>query len=1306
MVENFQAVVGARIADFKNKMKEVNRQIQQTATGAVADIGANVSSFMAQMALIRAMLQNLNNSDADPEIDADTAGFWSRVTQVRAAIATFARTRIIIPIEARIEKFQKTISRIATNLRAFQELGQNTMKGTLISISPAIVPILAAAVGLIGALGPMIGVVAGSTFALVTAIAAAGIGFAAFGAMAIPTIKKLYDENAKLNEQQQKARGTIDQVKATYQGLVSATEKPVLLAFTKAMNTVNRMLITLEPLFVTSAVAVDNLMTSLGKSMETPAIQSFFEFLNKNAAPLLETIGKSFGNFTQGIFSMMTAFGPLAIDTANGFLKMSEGFATWAEGLTKSEKFQSFVTYIQENMPKIRSIFSDALAGITYFFSAFGPLSSDMMTSLQGLMERFKAWSQGLSENQGFQNFITYIRENAPAVVALIGNIVDFLVNLGIALAPAGAKLLEIANTFLAWTNSMMENHPWLGKILAGVIIIGGALLAAVPNIIAFHSLFGGMATGIMASTALMRAKFVTGMTMMVTSMAKAATKMVVSTATFVAKWTVIAVTSLLQGAKAAGGWLLATGASMVTALAKMAVSTATFVAKWVLIGAQSMIQAAKVAAAWVLSTGASMASSVGKMIATSAVFVAKWVWMGVQALAQAARMAAAWFIALGPIGWVIAAVVALAILIIANWDKIKAATARVWKAISDAVKKAWDAVKTKTIEAVKILGDNIAKMPGKVKEFASKMLSAGKDLVMGLINGIKGMAGDAIEAISGVVGGVIGKAKSLLKIKSPSRVFMAIGDDTIAGWINGMNKRKSDLHNSVYNLGRIIRSATAVHQSQMRALQNEENNKIKKVESDKVYKIKQIQLKASAAKRKLTAAESAKIVKIEKDARDKIAGIHVTYDKKMSTLASQANANKLEDIKNFISKKKELEEISIVEEAVLWGESVKAFKNGTDEKKLAQIEFKKALKKVNDDIVSINEDFSNRMKSINDNLIGQTEELTKAYQNAEDSRAKDLQSTYGLFDEVESRTSKSGQELTKDLQDQVTTFAKWQREIANLGGKNIDLALLDELRKLGPDSLPELQALNSMTDTELTQYSNLYQSKMAMARQQSVIELDGMKKDTANKIVELRKAANAELAILQTDWTKALVGITKTSETELTSLKQVGKNAATGLMNGLSSMKGPLVGAAKSIAESIKKTMSQVLDIHSPSRWMRDMIGKNTVQGIIVGMDSMKSNLIKSVVSLSDSITDSFNPQLLTVDAASLGGYDGIQSKALKTNIESKISAMDDGKTTDNKDVVLNVDGYELARVQRDKLDDLNGKKLNLKRHTRGRKQ
>lgn len=135
------------------------------------------------------------------------------------------------------------------------------------------------------------------------------------------------------------------------------------------MQFTNTLLTKLRPLFLSSAQAVAKLMDQLNQSLDSPPIQKFLEYLNTSGGPMLETFGRAFGNVFKGLLSMLTAFAPLSASTAKGFEDMTARFAEWANGLSGSAKFQKFMDYVNENMPKIRAIFRDATAGIVYFLA-------------------------------------------------------------------------------------------------------------------------------------------------------------------------------------------------------------------------------------------------------------------------------------------------------------------------------------------------------------------------------------------------------------------------------------------------------------------------------------------------------------------------------------------------------------------------------------------------------------------------------------------------------------------------------------------------------------------------------------------------------------------------------------------------------------------------------------------------------------------------------------------------------------------------------------------------------------------------
>ena len=85
--------------------------------------------------------------------------------------------------------------------------------------------------------------------------------------------------------------------------------------------------------------------------------------------------------------------------------------------------------------------------------------------------------------------------------------------------------------------------------------------------------------------------------------------------------------------------------------------------------------------------------------------------------------------------------------------------------------------------------------------------------------------------------------------------------------------------------------------------------------------------------------------------------------------------------------------------------------------------------------------------------------------------------------------------------------------------------------------------------------------------------------------------------------------------------LSSVGKNITSGLLNGMKSGANSVLNYAKSLANSIKSTVSEALDINSPSKVMYEL-GKFTVQGISLGINDNIPTAEKSAENLSNIYT------------------------------------------------------------------------------------
>ena len=86
-------------------------------------------------------------------------------------------------------------------------------------------------------------------------------------------------------------------------------------------------------------------------------------------------------------------------------------------------------------------------------------------------------------------------------------------------------------------------------------------------------------------------------------------------------------------------------------------------------------------------------------------------------------------------------------------------------------------------------------------------------------------------------------------------------------------------------------------------------------------------------------------------------------------------------------------------------------------------------------------------------------------------------------------------------------------------------------------------------------------------------------------------------------------------------SLTSSGQYAMDGLAQGMSNRMSYVMSVARSIADSVKSTIRSALDIHSPSRVMRDEIGKFIPLGIAVGMDRNADAVEKSAYQLRDKL-------------------------------------------------------------------------------------
>ena len=357
----------------------------------------------------------------------------------------------------------------------------------------------------------------------------------------------------------------------------------------------------------------------------------------------------------------------------------------------------------------------------------------------------------------------------------------------------------------------------------------------------------------------------------------------------------------------------------------------------------------------------------------------------------------------------------------------------------------------------------------------------------------------------------------------------------------------------------------------------------------------------------------------------------YLAVQDKITDLTFQKEAERLKKYEATYNDKVKYDGKTLEWEVRYWENRLDNFRKGSDEYLSIQDKLKELRYKSEQETLAATETYLDNIKKAEEDYVTNSTKLWDDYNKTLDDRTKSLVSFAGLFDEITaSDDTVTGEQLMGNLQSQTNALEDWMNDIASLAERGLDSGLLKELEEMGPKSAQQIKALTTLSNEQLTEYTELWKTKSQLARQQATKELEGLRLDTEKQVGLLRDETDAQLTKYQKEWKTAMRAVVNVSSQELSKMTTIGSDAVQGLINGMQYKKDELKKTVEEIAQLIAETTQTELDIHSPSRVMRKL-GEYTNEGFIVGLQrsaakvqSAMQNVYGSLASSTDAVRQS----------------------------------------------------------------------------------
>lgn len=121
------------------------------------------------------------------------------------------------------------------------------------------------------------------------------------------------------------------------------------------------------------------------KALAGPEWHDFFVYVATEGPKALTALGHVLGSLTHGLAGLWMAFSPLNTSFNSWLLSSARDFDKWANGLSKTQGFQDFLSYVDQTGPKVAQTAGAVAHAVVQIVRAAAPLGGPTLQAITGI---------------------------------------------------------------------------------------------------------------------------------------------------------------------------------------------------------------------------------------------------------------------------------------------------------------------------------------------------------------------------------------------------------------------------------------------------------------------------------------------------------------------------------------------------------------------------------------------------------------------------------------------------------------------------------------------------------------------------------------------------------------------------------------------------------------------------------------------------------------------------------------------------------------------------------------------------------